>query len=109
MLLNTIVSVVVSLLTSWFVAERYFNKQREIEKAREDKEVQLAFKRLVNAYFPMLRKRPKLRPEVRDAMNELEAKVKIYRPEWDAEQMQKDAIEEAMQLIAERPQDFEDC
>jgi hypothetical protein len=80
-LISAGISLVTSLATSWYVADRYFTRQREIEQARESQEVQLAFKKLVHAYFPMLKKRPKLRAEVRDAMNELEAKVKIYRPD----------------------------
>lgn len=102
------ISLVTSLLTSWWVAERYFQRQRDIDHDMESKEVGLAFKRLVHAYFPMLNKRPKLPSAIRLAMDELEAKLKIYRPDWDPAQMQKDAITEAMQLIEEHPQDFED-
>jgi hypothetical protein len=109
MWIDTVISVAASLGASWYVADRYFEHQRKIDKEIEAVEVQLAFKKLVHAYFPILRKRPKLRSEVRLAMDELDAKLKVYRPEWDVTKMQQDAVDEAMQIIAERPEDFEDA
>src|SRR5947207_13912143 len=98
-LIGAAISLVTSLGTSWYVAERYFRHQREIDEEKEKKEVQLSFSKLVNAHYAVFRKRLKRSPHLRDAMTEFETKVKIYRPEWDAKEMIEAAAEQAQNTI----------
>lgn len=97
-----------SLGASWYVAARYFQKQREIDREKENKEIQLAFTKLMHSYFEVLRKRPKLSSQSRLAMAEFEARLKILKPEYDAHEIMQEAAEQAQQFIDEHPNDFED-
>ena|SRR5437867_9441628 len=98
-----------SLLTSWFVAHRYFKRQRKIDKEKERKEVELSHAKLMGAYFRMYGKQPKSpSPYLRDAMAEFEMKVKVYRPEFDAQQMMRQTGIDAEKFIRDNPDSFED-
>lgn len=107
-LLGAGISLTTSLFTSWYVAHKYFRRLREIDEEKEKKEVELSFSKLVNAYFPFLRKRRKRSPDLRDAMTEYENKLRIYRPDWDAKEMIEAACEQAQHTIDEHPEEFED-
>jgi hypothetical protein len=107
-LIGAAISLVTSLGTSWYVAEKYFRRQRGLDEEKEKHEVQLSFNRLVNANYAVLRKRLKGSPHLRDAMTEFETKLKIYRPDWDAKETIEAAAEQAQQTIDEHPGDFED-
>jgi hypothetical protein len=107
----TVVGVLVgagfSLLTSWWVADSYFKKQRAIDKAKEEEDVHLAYGRLMYSFFAAAGKRPKS-TSIRQAMSEFEAKLKIYNRDFDAAAIQKSGIEHALQMIKDQPDDFED-
>ena len=107
-LLGAGISLITSLATSWFVADKYFRRQREIDDEKEKQEVQFAFSKLVNAYFTFFRKRLKRHAHLRDAMTEYENKMKIYRPDWDPKEMIEAAAEKAQETIDEHPEEFED-
>jgi hypothetical protein len=108
---KTVISVliggVLSLLASWFVAGKYFNKQRRIDKAREEVDVHLSYGLLMNSFFAALGKRPK-GSATRIAMSEFEAKLKVYDRVFDASQIQREAVEQADKMIHDHPDDFED-
>ena len=101
--------LVISLVTSFFVAQVYFNRQRMIDKEKQEKEVRLCQKRLMHAYITTLGKRPKNGNfYVHEAMDNLTTSLAIYRPEFDANKWLKDTAEEAKKFIADHPNDFED-
>jgi len=105
--ISVLVGGVLSLATSWLVAERYFERQRRIDKTKEEVDVHLSYGLLMNAFFAALGKRPKS-SATRIAMSEFEAKLKVYNRTFDANQIQRDAAEQAAQMIKDRPHDFED-
>jgi predicted secreted Zn-dependent protease len=99
----------IALAVSWFFADRYFTKQRAIDRNKEEQEVKLSYNKLVNAFFKHYGKRPKTAPVyLRDAMTELEMRLKVYRPEFNAAELQKKAGEQAAKVIKENPGEFED-
>lgn len=108
MVIGGAISLVTSLATSWYFAEMYFRKQREIDEDREKKEVQLSFNRLVNAHYAFFKKRLKRSPHLREAMMDYDTKLKIYRPDWDAKQEFEAAAEQAQHMIDHHPEEFED-
>jgi hypothetical protein len=108
-LLEQLPGMVVSLATSFYVAQMYFKRQRRIDELKEKKEVELAHKRLINAYVKSLGKRPKGASfAVHEAMSELRAKLEIYRPDFDANKWLKDASQDALKFIVEHAGDLED-
>ncbi len=115
-IISTLVGAGISLLASLAIAEGYFRrqfeKQAEIDKARAEKEVELAFKRLSNAFIAELfRKKPKKRSfslELHNEMSEASQKLKVYRPDFDVDEMFKKAAEAAAEIIRNKPDDFED-
>ncbi len=104
---GVLIGALLSLLGSWLVARGYFNRQREIDKAKEEEDVHLAYNRLMYAFFAAAGKRPK-GTSIRNAMSEFEAKLKVYNRHFDASRIQKSAIEQAVQIIKDHPDDFED-
>lgn len=107
-IMGGVISLVTSLGTSWFIADRYFRRQREIEEEREKQEVQLAFSRLMHAWFAVIQKRPKVSAAAHLAMTEFETRLRIYKPGYDAKEMMEEAAAQAEQFIAEHPNDFEE-
>jgi hypothetical protein len=100
--------VITSLAVSWYFAERYFGRQRAIDENKEEKEVQLSYEKLVNAYIKMFGKRPKNGFDIREAMTEFELRLKVYRPAFNAKKMMENAAELAQRTINENPDGFED-
>ena len=107
-LTGAVISLVTCRVTSWFIADRYFKRQREIEKEKENQEVQHAFSKLMHSYFQMFRKRPKASSPIHLAMAEFEARLRIYKSDYDANEMMKEAAEQAEHFIDEHKNDFED-
>jgi hypothetical protein len=101
--------LVISLATSFYVSQIYFNRQRKIDKEKEEKEVQLYHRKLMNAYITSLGKRPKVASfPVREAMDDLKTRLEIYRPDFDANKWLSDLATDAVKFIAEHRDDFED-
>jgi hypothetical protein len=108
-LLGQLPGIEVSLVTSFCVAQVYFKPQRRIDELKEKKEVELAHKRLTNAYVTSLGKRPKGASfAVHEAMSELTAKLEICRPHFDANKWLGAASQDALKFIAEHIEDLED-
>jgi hypothetical protein len=101
--------LVISLVTSFCVANVYFKRQREIDKAIEKQEVMLYHKKLLHAYITALGKRPKVGTfHMHEAMEDLRAKLEIYQPEYDTHKWLEDSLEEAKKFIVDHQEDFED-
>ena len=96
-----------ALLVSFSVAQVYFRRQREIDKSKEESDVTLHYRKLVNAYITYLGKYPKIPFYLREAMSDLEIRIKIYRPEWNSDKLLMEAGEAAKNFIAANPDDFE--
>ena len=100
--------IVIALATSFYVAQVYFKRQREIDEMKEKKEVELAHKKLINAYITSAGLRPKVGSfQVHEAMSELQMKLEIYRPSFDANKWLKDAANDAAKFVADHKEDFE--
>ena len=97
-----------SLLTSWLVARAYFESQRTIDKERERVDVELSYSRLVHAYFEMFGKRLKNPSTIHNAMSECQAKLKIYKREYEGTKILETAADHAAQMIKDHPDDCED-
>jgi hypothetical protein len=104
---GVLIGAALSLLASWFVAERYFNRQREVDRRKEELDVHLAYERLMHSFFALAGKRPKNSATL-IAMSEFKAKLQIYNRKFEAEQMYNDASTQAANMLRDNPQDFED-
>jgi hypothetical protein len=99
----------IALVVSWFFADKYFNKQREIDHKKEEQEVKLSYGKLVNAFFKFQGKRPKTAPlYLHEAMTELKLRLEMYNRSFNASKLQTEAGELAAKMIKEKPEDFED-
>jgi hypothetical protein len=107
LVLGAIIGGVLSLATSWLVAERYFKKQRAIDTEKEVQDVELAYGRLVRANFRRFGKKLK-NENLHEAMSDLEARLKVYNREFEVGPMIVSARELAERTIAEKPGSFED-
>jgi hypothetical protein len=113
-LLGVFAGGLLSWLVSKRVAEEYFNKQFQkqevIDIARAEKEVQLVFKKLSNAFIrELFRRKPKTGSlELQNEMSEAKHKLETYRPDFDANEMIRKAAEAAAQTILSHPNDFEE-
>jgi hypothetical protein len=96
------------LAVSLIIAERYFRRQRRIDRNKEESDVKLHYGKVVDAFIIHLGKRPKnMSFELHEAMAELRIRLTIYRPEFDANKLLLEAAEEAKKRIAAHPEDFE--
>ena len=100
--------IVVALATSFCVAQVYFKRQRKIDAMKEKKEVELAHKKLINAYITSGGIRPKGGSfQTFEATSELEMKLEIYHPDFDAHKWLQDAAGDAVKFVADHRDDFE--
>ncbi len=96
-------------MTSLYVAQTYFKRQRRIDEIKERKEVELAHKKLINAYVISGEFRPKVGSfQVREAMAEFRMKLEIYRPQFDANKWLRDATGDAVKFVADHKDEFEE-
>ena len=105
--LGSLIGAAASLLSSWLVASRYFKRQRKIDEDKEKTDVELSYARLVNSLSETFGKRLKNR-RAREAMSELEGKLKVYNRAFDPIKLFEQAGESAAQLIKDHPESFED-
>lgn len=100
--------IVIALATSFYVAQVYFKRQRKIDEMKEKKEVELAHKKLINAYIASGGFRPRSGSfQTFEAMSELQMKLEIYRPDFDAHKWLHDAADDAAKFVADHKDDFE--
>jgi hypothetical protein len=100
--------IVIALATSFYVAQLYFKRQRKIDEMKEKKEVELAHKKLINAYITSAGLLPKVGSfQVHEAMSELQMKLEIYRPRFDANKWLQDAANDAVKFVGDHKDDFE--
>jgi hypothetical protein len=99
----------ISLVISLLIAEKYFRRQRDIDKKKEEQDVKLHYRKAVNAYITFLGKRAKYPFYLREALSDLEITLNIYRTDFDFNQLRCEVAELAKKTIQERPDDFEDA
>jgi hypothetical protein len=104
---GVLIGALLSLLGSWLIARSYFKRQRDIDTAKEELDVHLAYERLIHSFYAVVGKRPK-NSATRIAMSEFGAKLKVYNRAFNAIEIQEKAIEQAAKMIQEHPEDFED-
>ncbi len=93
-------------LISLLITHLYLVRQQEIDHRKQEEDIQLSFGKLVNAYVKVLGKEPGIPLYAREAAAELQAKLKTYNRNFDANERMLRAGTQAKKLIEEHPEDF---